>query len=140
MHILITGAAGMIGRKLTARLVKDGGLNGRAIESLTLIDVVAPERPAGFSGIVNLAAADLSAPGAAQDAVRGRPDVIFHLAAIVSGEAELDFDKGYRINLDGTRALLDAIRLVGGGYKPRIGFTPSIAVFGAPFPDAIGDD
>ena len=66
--------------------------------------------------------------------------MIFHLAAIVSGEAELDFDKGYRINLDGTRMLLDAIRLVGGGYKPRVVFTSSIAVFGAPFPDAIGDE
>ena len=60
--------------------------------------------------------------------------MIFHLAAIVSGEAELDFDKGYRINLDGTRMLLDAIRLIGGGYKPRVVFTSSIAVFGAPFP------
>ncbi len=66
--------------------------------------------------------------------------MIFHLAAIVSGEAELDFDKGYRINLDGTRMLLDAIRLIGGGYKPRVVFTSSIAVFGAPFPEAIGDE
>ena len=66
--------------------------------------------------------------------------MIFHLAAIVSGEAELDFDKGYRINLDGTRMLFDAIRLAGGGYKPRVVFTSSIAVFGAPFPDAIGDE
>jgi len=72
--------------------------------------------------------------------VAGRPDVIFHLAAIVSGEAELDFDKGYRINFDGTRMLLDAIRLIGGGYKPRVVFTSSIAVFGAPFPEAIGDE
>ena len=79
-------------------------------------------------------------PGAAEKLIAGRPDVIFHLAAIVSGEAELDFDKGYRINLDGTRMLLDAIRLVGGGYKPRVVFTSSIAVFGAPFPDAIGDE
>jgi nucleoside-diphosphate-sugar epimerase len=72
--------------------------------------------------------------------VADRPDVIFHLAAIVSGEAELDFDKGYRINLDGTRMLFDAIRLAGGGYKPRVVFTSSIAVFGAPFPEAIGDE
>jgi nucleoside-diphosphate-sugar epimerase len=59
---------------------------------------------------------DLSAPGAADTAVTARPDVIFHLAAIVSGEAEADFDKGYRINLDGTRALLEAIRAAGTGY------------------------
>ena len=64
---------------------------------------------------------DFAVPGAADKLVADRPDVIFHLAAIVSGEAELDFDKGYRINLDGTRMLLDAIRLVGGGYKPRRG-------------------
>jgi nucleoside-diphosphate-sugar epimerase len=79
-------------------------------------------------------------PGFAGKLVEGRPDVIFHLAAIVSGEAELDFDKGYRINFDGTRMLLDAIRVVGGGYKPRVVFTSSIAVFGAPFPEAIGDE
>src|SRR5438876_1220044 len=72
--------------------------------------------------------------------VAGGPDGIFHLAAIVSGEAELDFDKGYRIKFDGTRMLLDAIRLIGGGYKPRVVFTSSIAVFGAPFPEAIGDE
>ena len=70
----------------------------------------------------------------------GRPDMIFHLAAIVSGEAEADFDKGYRINLDGTRFLFDAIRLIGDGYRPRVVFTSSIAVFGAPFPEAIGDE
>jgi len=66
--------------------------------------------------------------------------VIFHLAAIVSGEAEADFDKGYRINLDGTRYLFDAVRLIGEGYKPRLVFTSSIAVFGAPYPEAIGDE
>ena len=66
--------------------------------------------------------------------------MIFHLAAVVSGEAEADFDKGYRVNLDGTRRLLDAIREVGGGYRPRVVFTSSIAVFGPPFPEAIGDD
>jgi nucleoside-diphosphate-sugar epimerase len=83
---------------------------------------------------------DFAVPGAAESLIAGRPDVIFHLAAIVSGEAELDFDKGYRINLDGTRMLLDVIRLTGGGYKPRVVFTSSIAVFGAPFPEAIGDE
>jgi nucleoside-diphosphate-sugar epimerase len=65
--------------------------------------------------------------------------VVFHLAAIVSGEAEADFEKGYRINLDGTRYLFDAIRVLE-GYRPRVVFTSSIAVFGAPFPDAIGDE
>lgn len=140
MHILITGAAGMIGRKLTERLVKSGGLNGQAIDRLTLADVVAPAAPAGFSGRAETLTSDLSAAGEAQRLVAGRPDVIFHLAAIVSGEAELDFEKGYRINLDGTRALLEAVRGQGESYHPKFVFTSSIAVFGAPFPDAIPDE
>jgi nucleoside-diphosphate-sugar epimerase len=139
MHILITGAAGMIGRKLTARLVKDASLNGQKIDALTLIDVVAPEKPAGFGGTVELSTGDLAAPGIAAKAVAGRPDVIFHLAGVVSGEAETDFEKGYHVNLDGTRALLEAIRAAK-DYKPKVIFTSSIAVFGAPFPYAIPDD
>src|SRR5215207_7694455 len=140
MHILITGAAGMIGRKLTERLVRDGVLNGKPIEKLTLTDIVAPAKPAGFVGKVGISASDISAPGEAGRRIADAPDVIFHLAAIVSGEAELDFDKGYRINLDGTRALLDAIRARGSGYAPKFVFTSSIAVFSAPFPEAIPDD
>jgi nucleoside-diphosphate-sugar epimerase len=140
MHILILGAAGMVGRKLIDRLVHDGGLNGKPIERLTLADVVRPEKPAGFAGAVDTVTMDLSAPGEAEKIVSSRPDVIFHLAAIVSGEAEADFDKGYRINLDGTRALIEAIRKVGDGYKPKVIYTSSIAVFGAPFPDAIPDE
>jgi D-erythronate 2-dehydrogenase len=113
----------MIGRKLTARL---------AGEELILQDVV----PFDGASMVS----DLSAPGEAEKLVAARPELIFHLAAIVSGEAEADFEKGYRINLDGTRRLFEAIRKVGDGYKPRVGFTSSIAVFGAPFPEAIGDE
>ena len=138
MHILMTGAAGMIGRKLTARLVKDGKLNGKTIDRLTLTDVVPPEKPQGFSGTVEAATSDLSAPGAAAKAVASKPDVIFHLAGVVSGEAETDFEKGYRVNLDGTRALLEAIRAA--AYTPKVVFTSSIAVFGAPFPNSIPDE
>jgi nucleoside-diphosphate-sugar epimerase len=138
MHVLITGAAGMIGRKLSARLVKDGQLNGQKIDRLTLIDVVAPEKPTGFGGAAELSASDLSSPGAAAKAIAGKPDVIFHLAGVVSGEAETDFDKGYRVNLDGTRALLEEIRAA--GYKPKVVFTSSIAVYGAPFPASIADE
>src|SRR5688572_66549 len=134
MHVLITGAAGMVGRKLIARLVKDGGLNGKPIERLTLTDVVAPEKPAGFTGKVELSTSDLASAGVAEKLVADRPDLIFHLAGVVSGEAEIDLEKGYHVNLDGTRALLDAIRLKGDGYKPKVVFTSSIAVFGAPFP------
>src|ERR1700760_148379 len=129
----------MVGRKLTERLLRDGRLGKTDITRMTLQDVVAPAQPqAGFP--VETITCDFAVPGAAEKLVADRPDVIFHLAAIVSGEAELYFDKGYRINLDGTRMLLDAIRLIGGGYKPRLVFTSSIAVFGAPFPDAIGDE
>ncbi|MGA8356036.1 MAG: D-erythronate dehydrogenase [Xanthobacteraceae bacterium] len=138
MHILITGAAGMIGRKLTARLAADGALNGRPIETLTLIDVAAPQSPEKFSGNVVAAAADIADPAAVRAAVAGRPDVIFHLAGVVSGEAELDFAKGMRVNLDGSRTLFEAVREL--RYRPRLVFTSSIAVFGAPFPPAIGDD
>ena len=141
MHILITGAAGMIGRKLTERLVIDRAIGGQPIDKLTLIDIVAPTRPVGFSDHVKTRAADLAAPGVAEKAVSERPELIFHLAGVVSGEAETDFEKGYHVNLDGTRALLEAVRLAGGGgYKPKFVFTSSIAVFGAPFPEAIADD
>jgi nucleoside-diphosphate-sugar epimerase len=125
---------------LTERLVIDRALGGQPLEKLTLIDIVAPARPVGFSDHVKTRAADLAAPGVAEKAVSERPDVIFHLAGVVSGEAEIDFDKGYHVNLDGTRALLEAVRLAGDGYKPKFVFTSSIAVFGAPFPDAIPDD
>jgi len=141
MHILITGAAGMVGRKLTESIVK-GGLGSRAVEALTLVDVVPPAAPVGFSGKVSTRAADIAASGEAEAMIAGRPDLVFHLAAIVSGEAEADFDKGYHINLDATRQLFDAIRAANARdrYKPRIVFASSIAAFGAPFPDKIGDE
>jgi nucleoside-diphosphate-sugar epimerase len=140
MHIFVTGAAGMIGRKLTERLAADGALNNRPIEKLTLLDVAAPAKPEKFSGAVDTVAGDIADRALLDKLAAARPDVIFHLAGVVSAEAELDFEKGMRINLDGSRALLDAVRAVGGGYRPRLVFTSSIAVFGAPFPDAIADD
>jgi nucleoside-diphosphate-sugar epimerase len=142
MHVMIIGAAGMIGRKLTERLVTDGRLGERTIDTLTLADVVEPAAPAGFTGKAATLQSDLSAPAAAAKLTARRPDVVFHLAAIVSGEAEADFDKGYRINLDSTRALFEAIRQEGmkSPYRPRVVFTSSIAVFGAPFPEKIGDE
>ena len=138
MHILIVGAAGMLGRKLTAALVQ-GGLGGRPVERLTLADMVPAEAPEGFGGRAEAMAVDIGAEGTAERLIAERPDVIFHLAAIVSGEAEDDFDKGYRINLDGTRWLFDAVR-VAPGYTPRLVFASSIAVFGKPFPPKIPDE
>jgi D-erythronate 2-dehydrogenase len=139
MNILILGGGGMVGRKLAERLARDGHLGGREIRSLTLHDVVEPTVPSGASFPVKTVTSDFAKPGEADKLVADRPDVIFHLAAIVSGEAEADFEKGDRINLDGTRYLFDAIRRME-GYTPRLVFTSSIAVFGAPFPDAIGDE
>ena len=142
MKIAIIGAAGMVGRKLTQRLVSAGKLRGEAVSSLHLADIVAAEAPADFAGPVTIQSGDLSARADIDRLVATRPDVIFHLAAIVSGEAEQDFDKGYRINMDGMRHLLDAIRAANAaeGYLPRLVFTSSIAVFGAPFPETIPED
>ncbi len=134
MHVMVLGAAGMIGRKLVASIVADG-LDAQA---LTLVDVVAPDVPAGFTGRLRCLALDLGGDGVAERLVGLRPDLILHLAAVVSGEAERDFDKGYRTNLDGTRALFDAIRRVD-GYCPRVVFASSLAVFGAPLPKRVGD-
>ena len=127
MHILILGAAGMIGRKLAAQLSLDG-------HRLTLADVVAPP-PLPNATCLTL---DLTA-SAAPALIASRPEAIIHLAAIVSGEAETNFDKGYATNLDAPRALLEAIRLTP-GYIPKLIFASSIAVFGAPFPARIPDD
>ncbi len=126
MKILIIGAAGMIGRKLAA---------AHTNHDLILADVVAPpDLPNSTQLTVDLAAPDTPARLIAQ-----RPETIYHLAAIVSGEAEADFDKGYAVNLDATRALLEAIRATP-NYHPRIVYASSAAVFGRPFPDCIPDD
>ena len=139
-RILVIGAAGMVGRKLLRKLAQDGSLGGSPITHATLHDVVTPQPPPGAPFQVRSVASDLSLEGEADKLVAERPGVIFHLAAIVSGEAEADFEKGYRVNLDGTRQLFEAIRKAGAGYQPRVVFTSSIAVFGAPFPEAIGDE
>jgi nucleoside-diphosphate-sugar epimerase len=135
MQVLIIGAAGMIGRKLAAALAAepDPGLAG-----LTLLDVVEPAAPAGAVPVA-AGALDLADSAAVAAAVAGRPEVIVHLAAVVSGEAEADFEKGYAVNFDGTRALFEAIRAQP-GYRPRVIFASSIAVYGAPFPETIPED
>jgi nucleoside-diphosphate-sugar epimerase len=144
MKVLIIGAAGMIGRKLTARLARDGRLAGRAIDHAHLVDIAMPQPLANAPFPVALDAFDIAAPYVAPKLVAARPDIIFLLASVVSGEAEADFDKGYAINVGGTQSLFEAIRreqaLTGGAYRPRLIFTSSIAVYGAPFPDKIGDE
>src|SRR5439155_7208367 len=105
------------------------------LDRLTLVDVTAPDAPPAAEAW----AGALAVRAARQQLVAARPDVIVHLAAVVSGEAEADFAKGYRVNLDGTRALLEAIRAAD-GYRPRLVFTSSIAVYGAPLPNPIPED
>jgi nucleoside-diphosphate-sugar epimerase len=138
MIVLITGAAGMIGRKLALRLSRDCALGGTAISRLVLHDVLPAAVPQDAKLAVSSVSGDLSLDGEGEKVLACRPDLIFHLAAIVSGEAEQEFDKGYRINMDGTRALLEAIRAQ--SRTPRLVFASSIAVFGAPFPEAIEDN
>ena len=135
MHVLITGAAGMLGRKLTKRLVDVGALRARPIQRIDLVDIV--EGPTE-GAICTAHVADLCEPGVATELLKPMPEVIFHLAGVVSGEAEANFDKGMVGNIDGARALFDALRFAEG--TPRVVFTSSIAVFGAPFPDPIPDD
>jgi len=139
-HALIIGAAGMVGRKLVDKLVGRSHLRSADLSKLTLVDIVDPGVPQNAPCPVATKACDFSEPGMAEELLAERPDVIFLLAAIVSGEAETDFDKGYRVNLDGTARLFDVIRQMGDDYCPRLVFTSSIAVFGAPFPETIPDD
>ncbi len=140
VRILITGAAGMLGGKLAERLARDGELAGGPIAHVLLADVVEPGPPvlAGFD--TDMVVANLAEEGVAADLLENRPDVIFHLAAVVSAAAERDLEQGYRTNLDGTRLLLDGIRMRGSEYRPRVVFASTIAVFGAPFPEVIGDE
>lgn len=145
MKILIIGAGGMIGAKLAKEIAVQSQLGGQALEQLTLVDVVEPQAPqlsndASYS--IDTEIADLTQTGVAESLVASEPDIIYHLAAVVSGEAEANFNKGYLINLDGTRFLLEAIRSRNeqNGYTPKLIFASSIAVYGAPFPTTIPDD
>lgn len=128
MTTLIIGAAGMIGHRIAQSLAAEG-------EALILADVV-PSAPLKGAEVLTL---DLASPEAPATLLASRPDTIHHLAAILSGEAEVDFDKGYAVNLDSTRHLLDAIRRTP-GYAPRFVYASSAAVMGRPFPDVIPDD
>ncbi len=137
---MVLGAAGMLGRRLVERLARDGALGTIPIDQLTLADICEPKPPSSPTFDIETVVADLAVPEAADGLLSSRPDVVFHLAAVVSGGAEADFERGYRVNLDGTRQLLEAARVIGDGYRPRVVFASSIAVFGAPLPDVIGDD
>jgi nucleoside-diphosphate-sugar epimerase len=129
MNVLITGAGGFLGRLLAEALL------ARDVGKLVLLD---REKPEGFKDPrVEALAGDIAAPGVLTAAVQRDIDTVFHLAAVVSGEAEADFDLGLRVNVDGSRLLLEACRHA--GRRPRVVFTSSVAVFG-PSADAANID
>jgi nucleoside-diphosphate-sugar epimerase len=138
MHICITGAAGMVGRKVTERILKDGRIGEHRVRKLTLHDIVAPAAQATPGTTILPIAGDISDRAVTDRLVAEKPDIIMHLAAIVSGEAEANFEKGYAVNFDGTRNLFEAVRAQ--NYVPRLVYASSIAVFGTPFPEPIPDE
>lgn len=142
MNVLITGGTGFIGRKLVAALLARGTLPGaggeeQPIARLRVSDVAEPLAPLPDDARIETVYGDYTAPGAAAALLGEDTDAVFHLAAVVSGQAEQDFDLGLRINLDGTRMLLDACRAAPG--TPRLVFTSSVAVFGGDMPEVIDD-
>ena len=131
----------MLGRKLAESLARDPGIGGAEVSRLVLADLgVPPAPPADAPFPVDCRIVDVADRSGLDALIATRPALIFHLAAVVSGEAETDLELGYSVNLDGVRSLLEAIRLAGGDYRPRLVFTSSIAAFGAPFPEIIDDD
>lgn len=137
--VLILGGGGMIGHLLARRIAAEG-VDGRDPRRLTLVDLSFPdEEVAGATRVT----AQLTDPGVPERLAADRPDVIFHLAAVVSGEAEADFEKGWQVNMMTMWRLLEALRrehlASGGSYCPRLVFTSSVAVFGGPYPERIDD-
>ena len=139
MNVVITGGAGFLGRRLTEQLLRRGtlnGSNGRAqpIERITLVDVTAPQT---IDGRVTHVAGDVASPALLERVIDRRTASIFHLAAVVSGMAEADFDLGMRVNIDASRALLDVCRKI--GHQPRVVFASSVAVYGGELPGTVLD-
>jgi len=140
-RILITGGAGFLGRKLVDALLHRGSVgsaNGEMvpIEQVRVSDLREPDSPLPDDARVECIFGDFTAPGAVDGLVAGVSHVV-HLAAAVSGECEQDFDLGMRVNLDGTRSLLEACRT--GGLAPRFLFTSSVAVYGGEMPEVLDD-
>lgn len=135
MNILITGGSGFLGRKLARALAARGTLLDRAIQRITLFDALTGDpHPIDAARVIQ---GDIASSADVEAALTPGTDVVFHLAAVVSGQAEEDFDLGMRVNVDGTRALVEACRAL--GTAPTLVFTSSIAVFGGPLPDPVPD-
>ncbi len=139
MHISILGGGGFLGRKLAARLAADGALGGRSVSTLTLFDLGEPPKPAAPFPVTALAGEVVELPEAA---VPPGTEVVFHLAAVVSAQAEADYDLGRRVNLRGTDAVVDACRrlVAAGGKPPRVVFTSSVASFTSGQNDVLDDN
>lgn len=131
MRVAITGGNGFLGRLVADAILERGGLAGPAddrisVQEILLIDAVPrPDTPEGCRQVVG----DISDPNFLAEALRDAPESIFHMAAVVSGEAEADFDKGMRVNVDATRALIDRCRTF--ATPPRVVFPSSLAVYGS---------
>jgi nucleoside-diphosphate-sugar epimerase len=138
MKISILGAAGFLGRRVAACLAQQGRLGEQSITGLTLFDLTAPPKPEATFPVSVIAGDIVDLP---PDAIPPGTDIIFHLAAVVSAQAEADYDLGRRVNLRGTDAVVDACRrLVTAGSKPpRVVFTSSVASFSGG-QDAVLDD
>jgi nucleoside-diphosphate-sugar epimerase len=137
MNVLIIGGGGFVGQKLARALVARGELNGKALSSINLVDVMEPGAIDGGSIAVNTSICDITNTASVAEAVTADTDVIYLLAAIVSAHAEEDFDAGWSINMMGTLNVLERAREL--GNKPRGVFTSSIAVYGGEVPDPIVD-
>jgi nucleoside-diphosphate-sugar epimerase len=141
MRIVITGGAGFLGSRLALRLLQRGMLTDakgrqREIAQIVLLDVVSATLPAD-PRLISIAG-DLADAAVVERAVTRDTDTVFHMAAVVSGQAEADFDIGMRVNLDATRLLLERCRKL--DAPPKFVFTSSLAVFGGPVPDPVTDD
>jgi D-erythronate 2-dehydrogenase len=146
MNILITGGCGFVGARLARTLLAQGnlalaGAASRSIETITLADRAPPPSDLAADPRIRFAGGDLNALVASRSVPAPGTDLVFHLAAAVSGECEADFDLGMHSNLDATRVLLDGCRAV--GSRPTVVFASSLAVFGnlpgQPLPKLIED-
>lgn len=130
----------MLGQKLARRLLDHGTLSGPPIREVVLADQTMPVVPESNAVDVRGVQGTITSSEDCDRLVGDPPDVIFHMAAVVSGQAEADFDIGYLVNVDGTRQLCEAIRRAGNGYLPRVVFSSSIAVYCGPYQEVIDDD